>query len=161
MVLCRQCPEPHSSKRRTYLTMQTRISLILSTLVALATAYILPGVTLTGFVPALVVAIILGVLNTLIFPILLVFTIPLNVMTLGLFTFVIMGFIVWLTSLIVPGFHVQILAGACFLGYLLPSSTSLSAKSSKSLLKALTSSALFRINGNKLSVKEFSFLKKG
>ncbi len=86
--------------------MQTLISLILSTLVALATAYILPGVTLTGFWPALVVAIILGVLNTLIFPVLLVLTIPLNILTLGLFTFVIMGFIVWLTSLIVPGFHV-------------------------------------------------------
>jgi len=86
--------------------MQTLISLILSTLVALATAYILPGVALTGFWPALVVAIILGVLNTLIFPVLLVLTIPLNILTLGLFTFVIMGFIVWLTSLIVPGFHV-------------------------------------------------------
>jgi len=86
--------------------MQTLLSLILSTIVAFVTAYILPGVTLTGIVPALVVAVILGILNTLIFPVLLVLTIPLNVLTLGLFTFVIMGFIVWLTSLVVPGFHV-------------------------------------------------------
>jgi putative membrane protein len=87
--------------------IQTLVSLLISTLAALAAAYILPGVALSGFVPALIVAIILGILNALLFPILLVVTIPLNIITLGLFTFVIMGFLVWITSLIVPGFHVN------------------------------------------------------
>lgn len=83
------------------------ISLALSTIVIFVTSYILPGVKLAGWGTAIVVAVILGILNAFIRPLLLILTIPINILTLGLFTFVVMAFLVWLTSLIVPGFEVD------------------------------------------------------
>ncbi|MDE2058046.1 MAG: phage holin family protein, partial [Patescibacteria group bacterium] len=66
---------------------------------------ILPGVsvTLTG---AVVLAIVLGALNIFIRPLLIVLTLPITLLTLGLFTIVINAFLVWLAALIVPGFSV-------------------------------------------------------
>jgi putative membrane protein len=87
--------------------MHLILSILLSTIVVFVTAHILPGVHLAGWGSALVVAIILGILNALIRPILLIITLPINILTLGLFTFVIMGFITWLATLIVPGFKVD------------------------------------------------------
>ena len=74
--------------------------------VLFALAHLLPGVQLRGIGAALVVALVLGLLNTLIRPILLVLTLPINVLTLGLFTFVINGFMVWLAARLVDGFAV-------------------------------------------------------
>lgn len=82
-------------------------NLILSSVVVFVTASLLPGVFIRGFGTAVVVAVILGLLNSLIRPILFILTLPVNILTLGLFTFVIMGFMVWLTSQIVPGFEIQ------------------------------------------------------
>ncbi len=65
-----------------------------------------PGVGVTGIWIALAVAVVLGILNAFLRPILLILTIPINLMTLGLFTLVINTGIVMLTSVIVPGFHV-------------------------------------------------------
>lgn len=87
--------------------MPILIHLILSTIAVYATAYILPGVKINDWVTALIVAIVLGLVNAFIRPILLVLTLPINVLTLGLFTLVIMGFLVLLVSAIVPGFHVD------------------------------------------------------
>lgn len=87
--------------------MQILLNLILSTVVIFATAHILPGVSIANWGTALVVAVVLGILNAVIRPILLALTLPLNVLTLGLFTFVVMAFMVWLTSLLVPGFQVD------------------------------------------------------
>lgn len=67
-------------------------------------AYVIPGVVVSGLVAALVVAIVLGVLNTFLKPILIVLTLPLNVVTLGLFTLVINTLLVMLAGAIVPGF---------------------------------------------------------
>jgi len=70
------------------------------------TAYLLPGVRLSGFSAALVTALVLGLINTFIKPLLLLLTLPLNILTLGLLTFVINALLILLTSSIVPGFNV-------------------------------------------------------
>jgi putative membrane protein len=70
------------------------------------TAYLLPGVRLSGFFAALVTALVLGLVNTFIKPLLLLLTLPLNILTLGLLTFVINALLILLTSSIVPGFVV-------------------------------------------------------
>ncbi len=85
----------------------TILNLILSTIAIFVTGYILPGVNIRSIWIALAVAVVLGILNSFIRPILLVLTLPINILTLGLLTFVIMGFTVWLTSLVIPGFEVE------------------------------------------------------
>lgn len=70
------------------------------------TAYLLPGVRLSGFTAALVTALVLGLINTFIKPLLLLLTLPLNILTLGLLTFVINALLILLTSKLVPGFMV-------------------------------------------------------
>ncbi len=70
-------------------------------------AYILPGVSVESFVTALVVAVVLGVINTFIKPLLLLLTLPITLITFGLFAIIINGLMVLLASAIVPGFHVE------------------------------------------------------
>lgn len=72
----------------------------------IVTSYLLPGVALSGLLTALVVALVLGLVNVIIRPLLLLFTLPLNILTLGLFTFVINALMVMLTSTLVKGFDV-------------------------------------------------------
>lgn len=69
-------------------------------------AYILPGVRVDSWFTAFVVVVILGLVNFFIKPLLLIFTFPINFLTLGLFTFIINGLMVLLVSKIVPGFIV-------------------------------------------------------
>ena len=80
---------------------------ILNALALLAIAYIVPGFGIEGFYAALIGALILGLVNALIRPIVLVLTLPVNIMTLGLFTFVVNALMVWLVSTIVKGFNVE------------------------------------------------------
>jgi putative membrane protein len=87
--------------------IQPLVSLLLSTLAVAITAHVLSGVHVESFWVALVVAVILGVVNALILPLLLLITLPINVLTLGLFTFVIIGALVMLVTAIVPGFQVD------------------------------------------------------
>lgn len=87
--------------------MQAIISLLLSTLAVCVTAYILPGVHVQNFFTALVVAVIIGIVNSLILPVLLLITLPINILTLGLLTFVIIGFVVLGVSKIIPGFTID------------------------------------------------------
>lgn len=79
----------------------------LSALAIVITAYLLPGIALEGFFAALIVAIVLGFFNTIIRPILVLLSLPIQFLTLGLFTFAINAGLVMLTSIIVPGFHVK------------------------------------------------------
>jgi len=76
------------------------------TLAVLGTSYILPGVSVSGFWAALMTALVLGVINVVIKPILLFLTLPINILTLGVFTFVINALLILLVSVIVPGFSV-------------------------------------------------------
>ena len=86
--------------------MKIIVNLIISTVAVFVTARILPGVKLDSFMTALVVAVVLGLANAVLRPILLILTLPINIMSLGLFTFVIIGFMVKLVSWLVPGFQV-------------------------------------------------------
>jgi len=67
-----------------------------------------------GFLAALVAAFLLGIVNTIIRPILVLLTLPLTVLTLGLFLLVINGLMLWLVSALVSGFHVSGFWGAVF-----------------------------------------------
>jgi putative membrane protein len=69
-------------------------------------AYLYPGVTVTGFGSALVAALILGLLNALIRPLLVVLTLPITVVTLGLFLLVINAFVFWIAARLLSGFDV-------------------------------------------------------
>lgn len=71
-----------------------------------AAAWLLDGVRLDGVVSALVAGAVLGIVNALVRPVLLVLTFPLTLVTLGLFIFVLNGLCLWLTSAVVPGFTV-------------------------------------------------------
>jgi len=86
--------------------MKILINLVLSAVAVFVTARILPGVTLDGFMTALVVAVVLGAAIAVLRPILIILTLPINVLTLGLFTLVIIGGMVELVSWLVPGFQV-------------------------------------------------------
>ena len=80
---------------------------LIRALAIVITAYLLPGVRLSGFFAALVTALVLGLVNTFIKPLLLLLTLPLNILTLGLLTFVINAMLLLLTSALVPGFAVS------------------------------------------------------
>jgi len=82
-------------------------NLIVNTLAVLITAFILPGVVVSSFFTRLVVAIMLGLVNMLIKPILILLTIPLYVITLGFFAFIVNALLVILVSKLVPGFEVK------------------------------------------------------
>ncbi|HZK44572.1 MAG TPA: phage holin family protein [Syntrophomonadaceae bacterium] len=79
---------------------------LLNILAIFLTAAILPGFTLTVWA-AIVGSIFLGIINALIRPILILLTLPLNVLSLGLFTFVINGFMLWITSVTIRGFELE------------------------------------------------------
>ncbi|MBW2038035.1 MAG: phage holin family protein [Deltaproteobacteria bacterium] len=89
---------------------------LLSNMVAiLIIAYLLPRVVrVDSWIAALVAAFILGIVNAVIRPILVFLTLPLTVLTLGLFLLVINGLMLWLVAALVPGFHVNGFWGAVF-----------------------------------------------
>ncbi|HUD44859.1 MAG TPA: phage holin family protein [Patescibacteria group bacterium] len=79
---------------------------LVNAIVIILAAYVLPGVTVENFSTALWAALVLGVINAILKPILVVLTLPINLVTLGLFTFIINAFLVLLAAHFVPGFHV-------------------------------------------------------
>jgi putative membrane protein len=79
---------------------------IISTVAILAGAYLIPGVDVT-LIGAFVLAIVLGLLNVFIKPIISILTLPLNIITLGLFSLVVNAGLILLAGMIVPGFAVN------------------------------------------------------
>lgn len=76
-------------------------------LAMLGIASIMPGFVVHNWVAAIFASIVLAAVNAVIRPILFVLTLPFTIVTLGLFLFVLNGFTLWLTALIVPGFSVH------------------------------------------------------
>ncbi len=77
------------------------------TLALLLAAYLLrPGIELDGLGSALVAGLLLGLINAIVRPILVVLTFPITLLSLGLFLLVLNAFCLWLVSVFVPGFHV-------------------------------------------------------
>lgn len=79
---------------------------IVSALAIGITSYLLPGAEV-GIISALVVAVVLGVINVFIKPIISLLTLPLTIVTLGIFSLVINALFIILASAVVPGFHVS------------------------------------------------------
>ena len=78
---------------------------IVATIAIIIAANIVPGVTIT-LAGAIIAAVVLAALNLFIKPIIVVLTLPINIITLGLFSLVINAFLVWLATIVVPGFAV-------------------------------------------------------
>lgn len=84
------------------------IARILLTAVALlVAAYVVPGIEIAGPYIAIIVAILLGILNLIVRPILIVLTLPITIVTLGLFLFVINAVLFWFVASFVRGFTVD------------------------------------------------------
>ncbi len=92
--------------------MQLLLRWILNALALLLVTRVVPGVTVDGFYSALIVALVLGIVNALIRPILVFLTLPINLLSLGLFTFVINALLFWFVSTLVKGFQVSGFAAA-------------------------------------------------
>lgn len=80
--------------------------LLLTAFVLLLVAKYIPGITVEGFYPALIAAIVLGLLNGIVRPILLILTFPITIITLGLFVFVINAALFWFAATFIDGFAV-------------------------------------------------------
>ena len=90
---------------------------IISAVSILVAAYVIPGIYVSGVETALIVALVIGLINAIIRPIVFFLTLPITVLTLGLFTFVINGFLFLLVARIVPGFEIRNLLTA-IIGYI-------------------------------------------
>jgi len=87
--------------------------LLINVVAILIISYLFPGlISVDGFLSALVAAFLLGIVNVILRPILIFFTLPLTVLTLGLFLLIINGLMLWLVSALVRGFSVNGFWGA-------------------------------------------------
>lgn len=79
---------------------------LVNTAALVAVAYLMPSVTISSFGAALIASAVLGLVNTIIRPILVLLTLPATVLTLGLFIFVINGLLFWMVASFLEGFEV-------------------------------------------------------
>ena len=86
--------------------MRLLIVWLINTLALILVAYLVPGVNVATFASALVAALVLGLVNTVIRPILILLTLPVTILTLGLFIFVINGLLFWFVGSFIQGFQV-------------------------------------------------------
>jgi putative membrane protein len=82
------------------------LRIIVYTLALLVAAHVVPGIRLDGLASALVAGLLLGLVNAIVRPILVVLTFPITLLTLGLFLLVLNAFCLWLVSVFVVGFQV-------------------------------------------------------
>jgi putative membrane protein len=79
---------------------------ILNVIALLVVAYLYPGVQLQDWQSAAIAALVLGLVNTLVKPVLVILTLPVTIVTLGLFLLVLNALLFWGVASLVPGFHV-------------------------------------------------------
>jgi len=82
------------------------LKLFITAAALIAIANYVPGISVSGWYPAIIAAIILAVVNVTLKPILLILTLPLTILTLGLFSFVVNAALFWFVSSFVQGFSV-------------------------------------------------------
>nr|WP_299339922.1 phage holin family protein [Allomuricauda sp.] len=87
--------------------MNLIIRLLINALAVIILSYALPGVGVDSFVTALIVAVVLSILNFLVKPILIILTLPVTIVTLGLFLLIINAIIILLAAHFVSGFYVS------------------------------------------------------
>jgi putative membrane protein len=95
------------------------VHLLVSALLLWLVSQFVPGIYIRGFGSAIVAALVLGVVNFLVRPILVIITLPITILTLGLFLIVINALMLELTSSLVSGFHVASFTAALIGGLLL------------------------------------------
>ncbi|PTX59651.1 putative membrane protein [Melghirimyces profundicolus] len=88
------------------------VRLLLNALAVLIASQVIPQIDVEGFGTALMVALILGLINTFVRPVLVFLTLPISLLTLGLFIFVLNALLFWLTGALVSGFEVEGFLGA-------------------------------------------------
>lgn len=86
--------------------MNLLIRIFLSGLAVFIAAYILPGVVVDNFVTAIIVGIVLGIINAFVKPVLVILTLPITILTLGVFYFILNALLILLVASFVPGFSV-------------------------------------------------------
>lgn len=86
--------------------MKFIIRWLLSAISLILVSYFIPGITFDSFLSVLMAALILGIINATIRPIILILTIPVNILTLGFFTFIINALMLWLVSMMLSGFDI-------------------------------------------------------
>ena len=99
------------------------LRVVVNALAIMLAASVLPGIGVDGIVPALAAAVLLGLVNAFVRPVLLILTLPITLVTLGLFLFVLNGLCFWLVASVVKGFHVAGF-GSAMLGALVVSAVS-------------------------------------
>ena len=87
--------------------MKLLLQWLLSALALLIVSHLVPGFHVAGLLPALIAAVVIGLLNATVGLFLKIITIPFSVVTLGIFLLVINGLMILLASAVVPGFHVS------------------------------------------------------
>jgi putative membrane protein len=87
--------------------MMLLLTWLVNAVALLAVPYLLHSVQVDSFGAALIAALILGLVNTLVRPVLVVLTLPVTVLSLGLFIFIINGLMFWVVAQLVSGFHVS------------------------------------------------------
>jgi putative membrane protein len=87
--------------------MRLLLHWILSAVALIVVSHFVPGFVVTGFIPALIAALVIGLLNATVGLFLKIITFPLSILTLGIFLLVINGLMILLASSVVPGFHVS------------------------------------------------------
>ncbi|HEY8314295.1 MAG TPA: phage holin family protein [Candidatus Baltobacteraceae bacterium] len=87
--------------------MHLIVRLIINAVAFYLIAMFVPGIHVTSFVAALVAAIIFGLVNAIIRPLVLLITLPLTIVTIGLFAIIVNALMFWLTAVIAPGFKVD------------------------------------------------------
>jgi putative membrane protein len=87
--------------------MQLLLHWILNAVALLIVAHVVPGVSVRDPVAALVAAVLLGLANAIIKPVLVLLTLPVTILTLGLFLLVINGLLFWAVSALMTGFEVR------------------------------------------------------
>ncbi len=85
---------------------------LLNTFILMLVAYVVPGISFSGFWPALITSAIFGLINATVRPLMIVLTLPINILTLGFFTLIINALMFWLAASIVKGFYVANFAAA-------------------------------------------------
>lgn len=108
--------------------MNILLRLLITSLAAFAAAKLLPGIHIDGYWSAILLAIVLGLLNIILKPLLIIFTLPITVVTFGLFLFVINALIVLIASHFIGGFHVDGFWWALFFSIVLSVFTSILTK---------------------------------
>ncbi len=95
------------------------VKLLVNALAVIISAYLIPGVGVDGILTALIVALVLGILNTFVKPILVILTLPITILTLGLFYLVLNVIIIYIADYFIGGFDVAGFLPALFFSIVL------------------------------------------